>query len=116
MSIEVEIESMKGDGGLGWGNSIPVPSVQEIVSNDSQNVPERYIQKYGDRPLQYETCSQVSMEIPIINYSLLANGDENERKRLDFACKEWGFFQVCMYSYFLHWFSLSDFPFVCRVL
>lgn len=78
---------------LGWGSSLPVPSVQELARNDSQCVPERYIQKLEDRPLHFET-RQVSKEIPVINLTKLANGDEDERRNLDFACKEWGFFQV----------------------
>lgn len=79
--------------GLGWGSSLPVPSVQELARNDPQCVPEKYIQKLEDRPLHFKT-SQASNEIPVINLSKLANGDEDERRNFDFACKEWGFFQV----------------------
>ena len=94
MGSKVENGGKKEDGeGLGWGSSLPVPSVQEMIRNDSKTIPERYIQKHEDRPLDSEIC-QVSFEIPIINFSLLANGDEEERGKLDFACKEWGFFQV----------------------
>ncbi|KAK1378007.1 Fe2OG dioxygenase domain-containing protein [Heracleum sosnowskyi] len=88
-----EVKSMENSGGLGWGSSLPVPSVQELARNDSQCVPERYIQKLEDRPLHFET-SQVSDEIPVINLSKLAIGDEDESRNFDFACKEWGFFQV----------------------
>lgn len=91
------------DEGLGWGKSLPVPSVQEIVRNDPQCVPERYIQQKKDRPLDSELyVPAASSEIPIISFSLLANGDEDELKKLDSACKDWGFFQViyiyiCLY-------------------
>lgn len=84
---------LDADKGLGWGKSLRVPSVQEIVRNDSECVPERYIQENRDRPTDY-TFPDVFDEIPIIDYSLLANGDEDELNKLDFACKEWGFFQV----------------------
>ncbi|KAK9186586.1 hypothetical protein WN944_017974 [Citrus x changshan-huyou] len=83
------------DEGLGWGKSLPVPSVQEIVRNDPQCVPERYIQQKKDRPLDSELyIPAASSEIPIISFSLLANGDEDELKKLDSACKDWGFFQL----------------------
>ncbi|KAL2558033.1 2-oxoglutarate (2OG) and Fe(II)-dependent oxygenase superfamily protein [Forsythia ovata] len=77
----------------GLWSSLPVPSVQEIVRNDANNVPERYIKYLEDRPLSSEKCP-VSLDIPIINLSLLTNGDEDERKKLDLACKDWGFFQI----------------------
>lgn len=93
MSSEAKIKIVEDSEGLGWGSSLPVPSAQELAKNDSQCVPERYIQKLEDRPLHFETC-QVSDEIPVINLTKLANGDEDERRNFDFACKEWGFFQV----------------------
>ncbi|XP_019191662.1 PREDICTED: protein SRG1-like [Ipomoea nil] len=77
----------------GWGKSLAVPSVQEIVRNDGKDVPERYIQNEEDRPKASE-ISLLSSQIPIINLSLLDNGDEDELRKLDFASKEWGFFQV----------------------
>ncbi|KAL8102933.1 protein LATERAL BRANCHING OXIDOREDUCTASE 1-like [Apium graveolens] len=93
MSSEARSNMVENSEGLGWGSSLAVPSVQELARNDSQCVPERYIQKLEDRPLHFET-SQVSSEIPVINLTKLANGDEDERRNLDLACKEWGFFQV----------------------
>ncbi|OMO96759.1 Oxoglutarate/iron-dependent dioxygenase [Corchorus olitorius] len=80
---------------MGWGKSLPVPSIQEIVRNDSNSVPERFIQEENDRPkLVSENLPDDSLEIPVIDFSLLANEDENERRKLDLACKEWGFFQI----------------------
>ncbi|KAL9388766.1 hypothetical protein Peur_017371 [Populus x canadensis] len=93
MDPNVENGSMQGDEVLGWGKSLPVPSVQEMVRKDSQCVPERYIQEHKDRPVETEICP-TSSEIPVINFSLLVNGDEDERRKLDLACKEWGFFQI----------------------
>ncbi|XP_073137738.1 protein LATERAL BRANCHING OXIDOREDUCTASE 1-like [Henckelia pumila] len=84
---------MQEDEGLGYGSSLPVPSVQEIVRNDPTNIPEKYIKEVEDRPKLSDT-SHLSLHIPIIDLSPLANGDEAERRKLDVACKEWGFFQV----------------------
>lgn len=98
MAPTFENGCVQEDEGLGWGKSLPVPSVQEIVRNDPLRVPEKYIQEQKDRPLDSEFYFPALSEIPIINFSLLANGDEDELQRLDSACKEWGFFQVHTYS------------------
>ncbi|PKI72348.1 hypothetical protein CRG98_007218 [Punica granatum] len=90
----------KEDGGLGWGGSLSVPSVQEIVRNDSGSVPERYIRQLEDRPSMEPTMSDSSPEIPVIDMSLLAKGDRDELGRLDFACREWGFFQGAVAAFF----------------
>lgn len=83
------------DEGLGYGSSLPVPSVQEIVRNDAKNVPQRYIKSLEDRP---KTCDilPISEDIPVIDLSLLAEGDEDEESKLDVACQKWGFFQVTL--------------------
>ena len=78
---------------MSWGSSLPVPSIHEIVRNDSNAVPERYVQEDKDR-LKVSDNLPTSPEIPVIDFSLLAKGDEDERRRLDLACKEWGFFQL----------------------
>ncbi|KAF3625043.1 hypothetical protein FXO38_29931 [Capsicum annuum] len=79
---------------IAWGTSLPVPSVQELVRNDTKEVPPRYVQNNDNRPVIIFEPSQESAEIPIINFSLLADGDEDERTKLHLACKEWGFFQI----------------------
>ncbi|XVF75296.1 hypothetical protein PTKIN_Ptkin13bG0175800 [Pterospermum kingtungense] len=76
---------------LGWGKSLPVPSIQEIVRNDSKSVPERCIHDSKARPLIPDNLS-ASLQIPLIDFSFLVKGDEDEIKKLDLACKEWGFF------------------------
>ncbi|KAJ0102249.1 hypothetical protein Patl1_06430 [Pistacia atlantica] len=93
MEPKAENRYVQEEEGLGWGKSLPVPSVQEIVRNDSQIVPEKYIQERKDRPTLDSEFSPNSSEIPVINFSLLENGDEDELGKLDIACKEWGFFQ-----------------------
>ncbi|KAK6933142.1 Non-hem dioxygenase N-terminal domain [Dillenia turbinata] len=79
--------------GLGWGKSLPIPSFQEMVRNDPHSVPERYVQEGKARP-SIDELSPLSSEVPVIHFSLLAKGDEDERRKLDFACMNWGFFQV----------------------
>ncbi|KAI4299549.1 hypothetical protein L6164_032996 [Bauhinia variegata] len=93
MDVKVEIRSMEADDGLGWGSSLQVPSVQEMVRIDSQTVPERYIRESKDRPVIDGLCP-ISSEIPVIDFSLLANRDKEEQQKLHFASKEWGFFQI----------------------
>ncbi|XP_022764519.1 protein SRG1-like [Durio zibethinus] len=93
MDLKVETGGAYKDERLGWGKSLPVPSIQDIVRNDFQSVPERYIHENMDRP-QVPDNLLASLEIPIIDFSLLTKGDEDEIRKLDFACKEWGFFQI----------------------
>lgn len=87
--------TMQEDEERGYGSSLPVPSVQEMVRKDADNVPQRYIKSIEDRPKASDTSS-FSHHIPVIDLSLLAggDGDEDERNKLDAACQEWGFFQV----------------------
>ncbi|KAH6805669.1 hypothetical protein C2S51_030500 [Perilla frutescens var. frutescens] len=85
--------TMQEDEGLGYGSSLPVPSVQEIVRNDAQNIPERYIKNLDERP-KASDISSISDDIPVIDLSLLVKGDEDERSKLDAACQKWGFFQI----------------------
>ncbi|KAF8397444.1 hypothetical protein HHK36_016361 [Tetracentron sinense] len=93
MDLKVKDGGFQEDQGLGWGRSIPVQSVQEMVRRNSQFVPDKYIQEHVDRPKDSDLCP-ISSEIPIIDFSLLASGHEDERRKLHLACKDWGFFQI----------------------
>lgn len=75
-------------------SSIPVPNVQEMVRSDPLQVPKRYIRNEEDMPKEADICHHLSSEIPIIDFSLLSKGYEEELNKLDLACKQWGFFQV----------------------
>eukprot|EP00268_Persea_americana_P054540 TRINITY_DN6253_c0_g1_i10.p1 TRINITY_DN6253_c0_g1~~TRINITY_DN6253_c0_g1_i10.p1 ORF type:complete len:297 (-),score=58.49 TRINITY_DN6253_c0_g1_i10:1024-1914(-) len=88
----VQDESSSEDQGLGWGKSLPVESVQEIVRKDSRNIPHRYIREDVDRPKDTDLYP-LQLEIPLIDFSLLSS-DKDEREKLHQACKEWGFFQI----------------------
>ncbi|WOL08408.1 protein SRG1-like [Canna indica] len=92
MNLEIN-NTIDGKQGLKWGSSLPVPSVQDIVRTDPICVPERYIRNSVDRPTCAKTCSLLS-EIPVIDFSLLSEGHDGEQRKLDLACKEWGFFQI----------------------
>ncbi|XP_010433658.1 PREDICTED: protein SRG1-like [Camelina sativa] len=73
--------------------SIIVPSVQEMVKeNIITAVPPRYVRSGQDKA---EISSETGLrnQIPIIDMSLLSSLD-SEIEKLDFACKEWGFFQL----------------------
>ncbi|KAI4299548.1 hypothetical protein L6164_032995 [Bauhinia variegata] len=58
-----------------------------------KTVPDRYIRDYKDRPI-IDKQSPDASEIPVIDFSLLSKRDKDEIKKLDFACTEWGFFQL----------------------
>ncbi|PPR93369.1 hypothetical protein GOBAR_AA27305 [Gossypium barbadense] len=84
---------------LGWVKSSPVPSVQEIVRSDSQSVPERYVHENNkDGPIVSQDSAN-SLQIPVIDFSFLAKGDEDEVHKLHLACKDWGFFQEALEEY-----------------
>lgn len=75
-------------------SSIPVPNVQEMVRSDPLQVPKRYIRNEEEMPKEAHICHHLSSEIPIIDFSLLSKGHEEELNKLDLACKQWGFFQM----------------------
>ncbi|KAF9612763.1 hypothetical protein IFM89_003773 [Coptis chinensis] len=74
-----------------WGSSVPVANVQEMARRNPLSVPNKYTRDLDDRP----NLSPVSSDIPVIDLPLLSDGsNEEELKKLDLACKNWGFFQV----------------------
>ncbi|ONK76737.1 uncharacterized protein A4U43_C03F31590 [Asparagus officinalis] len=90
MGIEAEnVSTIIAGEEIKFGKSIPVDSVQEIVRKDPENIPEIYL-----REMQGSVVPHLSLEIPVIDLSLLSEADEGELSRLDIACREWGFFQV----------------------
>lgn len=79
---------------LSLAPSLPVPNVQEMVKRDPLEVPERYLRNKEEMPKCAHNTSHLSSEIPIIDFSLLSQGSQEELMKLDLACKDWGFFQV----------------------
>ncbi|KAK9289729.1 hypothetical protein L1049_007888 [Liquidambar formosana] len=79
---------------LTYAGSLPAPNVQELVRRDPSHVPERYLRNKEDMPKKTDTAAHLSSEIPVIDLTLLSKGQEEELKKLNLACKDWGFFQV----------------------
>ena len=74
--------------------SLLVPCVQELVKNPALVVPDRYIRPDQDSPLISDDT--LISQIPVIDMQSLHSEEsmDSELAKLDFACKEWGFFQV----------------------
>ncbi|KAL0922241.1 hypothetical protein M5K25_006212 [Dendrobium thyrsiflorum] len=77
----------------GWGSFFPTESVQEIVRKNPETVPERYVRNKEDEGGD-DLLPHLFLDIPVIDLFLLASGDEEELKKLDMACRDWGFFQI----------------------
>ncbi|KAI4313620.1 hypothetical protein L6164_026583 [Bauhinia variegata] len=74
--------------------SLPVPCVQELAKEPLVRVPERYVRTDLDTSVVSDTSSLP--QVPVIDLSKLLSDDlhGHELKKLDYACKEWGFFQL----------------------
>lgn len=90
--------------------SLSVPSVQELAKDPLlTTVPSRYVRHDQDPIIPYTTTSSLLPQVPIIdmNKLLLYSSDhhdqefmDSELEKLHLACKEWGFFQVYIYTIF----------------
>lgn len=81
---------------------IIVPSVQEMVKEKMITaVPPRYVRSDQDKA-EIAVDSGLRNQIPIIDMSLLCSSTsmDSEIDKLDFACKEWGFFQASLKLHF----------------
>lgn len=76
------------------GGSLLVPCVQELAKKTIAVVPSRYIRPEQEAPIISDDA--LISEIPVIDMQSLLSGEleNSELAKLDFACKEWGFFQV----------------------
>ncbi|GKU92972.1 hypothetical protein SLEP1_g6621 [Rubroshorea leprosula] len=77
------------------GSSLPVPCIQELVKELDTAIPPRYIRPEQQQQ-QIVSDADSMLKIPVIDMqSLLSGGSmEAELAKLDFACREWGFFQL----------------------
>ncbi|VVB09151.1 unnamed protein product [Arabis nemorensis] len=79
-------------------SSILVPSVQEMVKDKMiTTVPARYVRSDQDKTVIAGDDTGLRTEIPVIDMNLLCSSTtsmDSEIDKLDFACKEWGFFQL----------------------
>lgn len=88
---------MEPKGETQW-SSIMVPSVQEMVKEKMiTTVPHRYVQSDQDKSGVTDDSGLLT-EIPVIDMKRLCSSTgmdyDSEVKRLDLACKEFGFFQA----------------------
>ncbi|KAL1224154.1 Protein SRG1 [Cardamine amara subsp. amara] len=86
---------MEEKGATQW-KSIVVPCVQEMVKEKTiMTVPSRYVQSDQDN-IKITDDSGLKPDIPIIDMQRLCSSTavDSEVEKLDFACKEWGFFQL----------------------
>ncbi|KAK8302284.1 hypothetical protein V6Z12_D04G077000 [Gossypium hirsutum] len=86
MEVRVENGGSYEVGKSGW----------EIVRSDFQSIPQRHIHENKDGTIISEDLAD-SLEFPVIDFSFLAKGGEDEVQKLQklhLVCKDWGFFQV----------------------
>ncbi|CAA7060230.1 unnamed protein product [Microthlaspi erraticum] len=82
------------DKGARQYSSLIVPCVQEMVKEKMiTTVPPRYV-----RSDLAKADMADDIEIPVIDMNLLSSSTsmDSEIDKLDFACKEWGFFQASL--------------------
>ncbi|XP_062087254.1 protein SRG1-like [Humulus lupulus] len=88
---------------MDFGNSLIVPSVQELAKDPNMvTIPPRYIrldqnQTNNNNNSDSDSSSSSGDEIPVINFQNLYESEssyESELAKLHSACKDWGFFQL----------------------
>ena len=79
------------------GSSLLVDSVKELAKEALIKVPERYVHPNIEPPILFH--KDTLPQLPIIDLNKLLSEDVKELEKLDFACKEWGFFQVSIYIF-----------------
>ena len=77
------------------GRSLAVPNVQALAAtmDGTSEIPDRYIRQEAEsEPVERAD----RYELPVVDLGLLLNPEvcQEEFARLEFACREWGFFQV----------------------
>ena len=89
--------SMESTTEVNLGKSIIVPSVQQLSKEPIINIPARYVRDDQEDPLIVSHDSSLP-SVPVIDLERLDVEDcmNSELDRIHFACKDWGFFQVCM--------------------
>ncbi|CAL5412436.1 unnamed protein product [Camellia sinensis] len=78
------------------GSSLLVPSVQELAKESLTTVPPRYVHHdHQNHPIS-SYGARCPHDVPIIDMDKLISGDhmDLELKKLNYASKEWGFFQL----------------------
>ncbi|XVE53011.1 hypothetical protein DITRI_Ditri02bG0170400 [Diplodiscus trichospermus] len=80
---------------INFRSSLPVPCVQELAK-ELTTIPSRYIRSDLEHLLSDVADAGSMPQIPVIDLERLISEDtaDSELTKLDFACKEWGFFQL----------------------
>ncbi|XVF37692.1 hypothetical protein REPUB_Repub20aG0031500 [Reevesia pubescens] len=90
--VAVGVESLE------W--SLPVPSVQELATQQLETVPERYIRDEMNGIVgNIDPFGYPSIVVPLVDMSKLLNDHDSQQQdvelqKLYFACKDWGVFQL----------------------
>ncbi|XP_010464819.1 PREDICTED: leucoanthocyanidin dioxygenase [Camelina sativa] len=90
-------QEVKNKNGLGEKWPEPIVRVQSLAESNLTNLPERYIKPPSQRPQTTIINHQpeaAALNIPVIDLDSLFSGNEDDKKRISEACREWGFFQV----------------------
>ncbi|CAL5412434.1 unnamed protein product [Camellia sinensis] len=77
-------------------SSLLIPSVQELAKESLTTVPLRYVRHdHQNHPIS-SYGARCPDDVPIIDMDKLISGDHmySELKKLDYASREWGFFQL----------------------
>lgn len=85
------------------GGSLKVPYVQELAKDQLAALPSRYVARLSGEDPPIISLSSLP-EVPVIDMHLL-QGDlmmESELNKFHHACKQWGFFQVYIYSQYAY--------------
>ncbi|WMV15698.1 hypothetical protein MTR67_009083 [Solanum verrucosum] len=91
-AVGVTQEQMESTPGkLNFGNSLLVPSVQELAKQYLTNIPDRYVPPQQESPVISSGAS-----VPVIDLQKLISGDsmDFELQKLHSACQQWGFLQA----------------------
>ncbi|KAK7319167.1 hypothetical protein RJT34_03885 [Clitoria ternatea] len=80
-------------------SSTLVPSVQELAKKSLTKVPDQYVIPEGESVLASTATSLP--QVPVIDLSKLLSIDLKELEKLNYACKEWGFFQMILLALLL---------------
>lgn len=77
----------------------PIVRVQSLAESNLITLPDRYVKPPSQRPKTITINHQPEadpLNIPIIDLDSLFSGNEDDKKKISEACREFGFFQVRM--------------------
>ena len=106
MVTEADNTIRESEEALNGGISSPsIVNVQEMVRCNLSCIPDRFKRSEEDKSKDVD-LSVLSPQIPVIDLALLSSENVEELKKLEWACKCWGFFMVILLFISLH-FSMA---------